>query len=50
MCETAQVQRNVDALDLDIPAGLMEEINEVVAPIKNQMWFEGKEENNIPKN
>ncbi|MDQ4141885.1 MAG: aldo/keto reductase [Bacteroidota bacterium] len=49
MWETKHVEQNVKALDLQIPAELLEEILKIVAPVKNQMWFEGKPENNIPK-
>lgn len=49
MCETHIVKKNIAAADLEIPADLLEEIAIAVAPVKNQMWFEGREENNIPK-
>ena len=49
MSETRQVQQNLKALDLQIPADLLAEILKMVAPVKNQLWFEGKPENNIPK-
>ncbi|GAA0878200.1 aldo/keto reductase [Algoriphagus jejuensis] len=47
MCELAVVQQNVAAVDFEIPAELLAKIESLVAPVKNQMWFEGKEENNI---
>jgi L-galactose dehydrogenase len=47
MCDTATVQQNIKALELDVPAGLLEEIAAEVAPVKNRMWFEGRPENNI---
>jgi L-galactose dehydrogenase len=47
MCDTASVQQNIKALELDVPAGLLEEIAAEVAPVKNRMWFEGRPENNI---
>ncbi|RDC65225.1 aldo/keto reductase [Adhaeribacter pallidiroseus] len=49
MSETRQVQQNLKALDLQIPADLLEKILKMVAPVKNQMWYEGRPENNIPK-
>lgn len=49
MCNTTEVKRNLDALDLQIPDALLKEIARVVAPVKNRMWYEGKEENNLPK-
>ncbi|PSR55021.1 aldo/keto reductase [Adhaeribacter arboris] len=49
MWEVKHVQQNIKALDLSIPADLMEEILKIVTPVKNQMWFEGRPENNIPK-
>ena len=44
-----QVEQNVRVLDFRIPDALLERIGELVAPVKNWMWFEGKPENNIPK-
>ncbi|MFT3705152.1 MAG: aldo/keto reductase [Agriterribacter sp.] len=49
MCEVKTVQKNVAAVDLNVPEALLEEIAATVAPVKNQMWFEGRTENNIPK-
>jgi L-galactose dehydrogenase len=49
MCDTATVQQNIKALELDVPAGLLEEISAEVAPVKNRMWFEGRPENNIER-
>jgi L-galactose dehydrogenase len=43
-----EVERNMRALDQELPAELMERVAEVAAPIKNRMWFEGRPENNIP--
>jgi L-galactose dehydrogenase len=50
MCEVKTVEKNLKAIGLSIPAELLRDITELVAPVKNQMWFEGREENNIPKN
>lgn len=47
MCELEVVKQNVAALDFEIPAELMQKIETIVAPVKNRMWFEGKEENNV---
>ncbi len=47
MCELEVVKQNVAALDFEIPSELLEKIETLLAPVKNRMWFEGKEENNI---
>jgi L-galactose dehydrogenase len=47
MATTDHVTRNLAALNLQIPEGLLAEIEKLVAPVKNQMWYEGKPENNI---
>lgn len=47
MCDLATSRENVSVLDFRIPDGLLEEIHTLVAPVKNQMWYEGKPENNI---
>lgn len=49
MSEQRQVEQNLRALQLTIPDELRQRIETLVAPVKNQMWFEGKPENNIPK-
>ncbi len=49
MCDTINVTQNLSALDFNIPAGLLEKIEIIVAPVKNTMWFEGVAENNIPR-
>jgi len=46
-CDLHTISQNIRALDLTIPPGLLEEIETLVAPVKNQMWYEGKPENNI---
>jgi L-galactose dehydrogenase len=43
------VTRNLRAVDVQIPAGLLEEIERVVAPVRNKMWYEGRPENNMSK-
>ncbi|MDB5263016.1 MAG: L-galactose dehydrogenase [Adhaeribacter sp.] len=47
--EPWHVKQNLGALDIQIPEELMTKINKMVAPVKNQMWFEGNPKNNIPK-
>ena len=47
MCELDVVKQNVAAVDFEIPSELLTKIESLVAPVKNRMWFEGKEENNI---
>jgi len=47
MCELDVVKQNVAAVDFEIPVELLQKIESLVAPVKNRMWFEGKEENNI---
>lgn len=46
---TTHIIQNLKAIDLSIPDGLLEQIAKLVAPAKNQMWYEGNPENNIPK-
>jgi L-galactose dehydrogenase len=48
MCDTVNVSNNIRALETQIPKELLEEIEILVAPVKNSMWFEGMPENNIP--
>ncbi|MFM1962641.1 MAG: hypothetical protein RLZZ172_1486 [Bacteroidota bacterium] len=48
MCDTVNVSNNIKALETQIPEELLEEIEILVAPVKNSMWFEGMPENNIP--
>ena len=49
MSEQRQIEQNLRALQIQIPDELFQRIETLVAPVKNQMWFEGKPENNIPK-
>lgn len=49
MSEQSQVEQNLRALQIIIPDELLHRIETLVSPVKNQMWFEGKPENNIPK-
>ncbi|QDV08985.1 D-threo-aldose 1-dehydrogenase [Planctomycetes bacterium Poly30] len=48
MRSRAEVEANVAAMTLDIPEELFERIEQLVAPVKNMMWFEGRPENNLP--
>lgn len=50
MCDQLHVRKNVDVLEFSIPEGLLTEIDRLVAPVKNRMWFEGQPENNISRN
>jgi L-galactose dehydrogenase len=47
MCDLATVKQNLSVLDFQTPEGLLQKIQKLVEPVKNQMWFEGREENNI---
>lgn len=49
MSEQRHLEQNMRVLDFTIPDGLLQQIEELVSPVKNWMWFEGKPENNIPK-
>ncbi len=49
MSHPSHVKQNLRALDFQIPDDLLEQINHLVAPVKNRMWFEGNPENNLPK-
>jgi L-galactose dehydrogenase len=45
MSSTAQVKRNLNALNFRIDRELMQEIQETIAPVKNQVWPSGRPEN-----
>lgn len=47
MSEVYMVRQNLGAIDLEIPDELLKKIIALVEPVKNRMWFEGREENNI---
>jgi L-galactose dehydrogenase len=49
MNHLSNIQQNVAAVDFKIPAGILDELATVIAPVKNLMWFEGQPENNIPR-
>lgn len=48
MCDQQNVKKNVAVLEFSMPEGLLEEIEDLVSPVKNTMWYEGMPENNIP--
>jgi L-galactose dehydrogenase len=47
MSKLRHVEQNVRVLDFKNDRELLAKIEELVAPVKNKMWFEGKPENNI---
>ena len=47
MSKLRHVVSNVKVLDFKNDPELMAKIEELVAPVKNKMWFEGKPENNM---
>ena len=47
MSEEYMVRQNLSSIDLEIPNELLEKILTLVEPVKNRMWFEGKEKNNL---
>jgi len=49
MCDQTNVKKNIGVLEFSIPEGLLDEIDRIVSPVKNTMWFEGMPENNIPR-
>ncbi len=49
MCDQSNVKKNIGVLEFSIPEGLLAEIDQLVAPVKNTMWFEGMPENNISR-
>lgn len=49
MSEQRQVEQNCRAIQIAVPDELLGRIETLVAPVKNQMWFDGKPENNLPK-
>jgi L-galactose dehydrogenase len=49
MCRMTSIQKNIASLDFKIPEGLLDELSVAIQPIKNLMWFEGEEANNIPR-
>lgn len=49
MAEPDYVVQNLRVLDFTIPEELLTKLMETIAPVKNQMWYEGKPENNLSK-
>jgi L-galactose dehydrogenase len=49
MNSLTNIQQNVASVDFKIPEGILKEMAEVIATIKNLMWFEGQAENNIQR-
>ena len=49
MCDQNNVKKNIGVLEFSMPEGLLDEINQLVAPVKNTMWYEGMPENNISR-
>ena len=49
MSDQTNVKKNIGVLEFSIPEGLLDEIDRIVAPVKNTMWFEGMPENNISR-
>lgn len=47
MCDLSTVKQNLSVFDFQIPDGLLLAIADIVAPVKNQIWFEGLAENNL---
>lgn len=47
MCDLTTVKQNLSVFDFQIPNGLLLAIADIVAPVKNQIWFEGLAENNL---
>ncbi len=48
MSKVRHVQQNLRAFAFETPEGLLEEIHEVVAPVRNQIWPSGLPENQDP--
>ncbi len=48
MSTPARVDRNLAALNCDLPEGLLNELLQLAKPVKNRMWYEGRPENNFP--
>ena len=47
MSKLRHVEQNVKVLDFKNDPDLLAKIEQLVAPVKNKMWFEGKPENNM---
>lgn len=49
MSKSRHVERNLKAFDFEQPDGLLDEIREMVDPVRNQIWPTGLEENQDPR-
>ena len=49
MSKSRHVERNLKAFDFEEREGLLEEIREVVEPVRNQVWASGLPENQDPR-
>jgi len=47
MSKLRHVESNINVLDFKNDPGLLAKIEELVAPVKNKMWFEGRPENDL---
>jgi L-galactose dehydrogenase len=47
MSKQRNVEANIKVLNMESNPELLEKIEELVTPVKNLMWFEGREENNL---
>ena len=47
MAEPEIVKQNLKAVEFNIPDGLLDELQTVIRPVKNRMWYEGMPENNL---
>jgi len=47
MSKLGHVESNIKVLDFKNDPGLLAKIEELVAPVKNKMWFEGRPENDL---
>lgn len=46
MSTVKEVEQNIAAIDKAPPAGLMKEVEKILAPVKNCVWVSGRRENN----
>ena len=44
---TPEEIENLKAVEFNIPDGLLDELQTVIRPVKNRMWYEGMPENNL---
>ncbi len=48
MSRMRHVERNLQAFDMEVPEGLLAEINALVEPVRNRIWASGLPENQDP--